>query len=174
MITLNAVGKERTSNKMSNNEFKIVGGPDQPVADHLAVLSCLNQYCHLVDRGGVDEIAALFAEDAVLRPLYQGETPVTGRAAIRGWFQNYDTEVRAGRRHRRHKIASPFVKIDGDQASAWCYLDSSTVVIATNLIQVSAGRYEDKLIKLDGTWLFRERAIILNHIHTIDGFDEIP
>ncbi len=159
---------------MPESKFKVVGGPDQPVADHLAVLSCLNQYCHLVDRGEVDEIAALFAEDAVLRPLYQGETPVTGRAAIRAWFQNHDDEIRAGRRHRRHKITSPFVKIDGDEASAWCYLDSSTVIIATNLMQVSAGRYEDKLVKVQGTWLFKERVIILNHINMIDGFDEIP
>ncbi|MDP7548007.1 MAG: nuclear transport factor 2 family protein [Alphaproteobacteria bacterium] len=159
---------------MSESAFKLAGGPDQPVADYLAVLSCLNQYCHLVDRGGVDEIAALFAEDAALRPLYQGETPVTGRAAIRAWFQNYDDEIRAGRRHRRHKITSPFVKIDGDAAIAWCYLDSSTVIIATNRMQVSAGRYKDKLVKVEGTWLFKERVIILNHIHMIDGFGEIP
>lgn len=159
---------------MSENAFKVVGGPAQPVADYLAVLSCLNQYCHLVDRGEVDEIAALFAENAVLRPTYQGQAPIAGRAAIREWYESYDRKIRAGRRHRRHKITSPFVEIDGAEAHAWCYLDSSAVIIATNIINISAGRYEDKLIKVDGTWLFKERVIILNHIHTIDGFNELP
>ncbi len=158
---------------MSDSEFKIIGGPDQPVADYLAVLACLNQYCHLVDRGEVEEIVALFAEDAVLRPLYQGEARFEGRAAIRAWYQDYDKEVRAGRRHRRHRITAPFVSIDGGAASATCYLDSSAVMIATNVIKVSAGRYEDKLVKVDGTWLFKERVIILNHIHTIEKFDEL-
>ncbi len=158
---------------MSENGFKIVRGPEQPVADQLAVLSCLNQYCHLVDRGEVDEIAALFAEDGVLRPAYQGDARFEGRAAIRAWYQKYDREVRAGRRHRRHRITAPFVRIEGNDARAWCYLDSSALIIAANVIKVSAGRYEDRLIKVDGTWLFKERVIILNHIHTIDGFDEI-
>ncbi|MDP6873548.1 MAG: hypothetical protein QF521_08475 [Alphaproteobacteria bacterium] len=40
------------------------------------------------------------------------------------------------------------------------------------MIQVSAGRYEDKLAKVDGGWLFRERIIFINHIHTIDAFTE--
>ncbi|MDA1100572.1 MAG: nuclear transport factor 2 family protein [Proteobacteria bacterium] len=159
---------------MSESAFKVVGGPDQPVADYLGVLSRLNQYCHLVDRGEVDQIAALFAEDAILRPIYQGNVRLEGRAAIRNWYEIYDREVRAGRRHRRHRITSPFVAVDGDEAKAWCYLDSSAVIIATNVINVSAGRYEDELIKIDGTWLFKERVIILNHTHTIDSFNEFP
>ncbi|MDP6691064.1 MAG: nuclear transport factor 2 family protein [Alphaproteobacteria bacterium] len=157
---------------MPEARFELMDVADQPVADHLALLSLLNQYCHLVDRGGVDDIAALFAEDAVLWPAYQGEARIEGRTAIRAWFQNYDDNVRSGRRHRRHKISSPIVKIDGDAAEAWCYLDSSTVLTADNVIQVSAGRYEDKLAKVDGGWLFRERIIFINHIHTIDAFTE--
>lgn len=158
---------------MPESEFKIVGGPDQPAEDYLAVLSCLNQYCHLVDRGEADEIAALFAEDAVLLPTYQGTARIEGRAAIAEWYEKYDREVRAGRRHRRHRITAPFIEIDGDEASAVCYLDSSALIIATNVIKVSAGRYHDKLVNVDGAWLFKERAIILNHVHTIENFDEI-
>ena len=56
---------------MPDDRFKVVAGPDQPVADNLAITQCLNQYCHLVDRGSVDEIVALFADDALLRTPYQ-------------------------------------------------------------------------------------------------------
>ncbi len=159
---------------MSDSEFKMVAKetPVQPVADHLGVMNCLNQYCHLVDRGSVDEIVALFAEDAVLLTPYQGNGRFAGRPAIRAWYENYDREVRNARRHRRHRITSPFITIRGDEATAVCYLDSSAVLIASNVINVSSGRYDDKLVKVNGTWLFKERVININHVHRIESFEE--
>ncbi|MBT3372663.1 MAG: nuclear transport factor 2 family protein [Rhodospirillaceae bacterium] len=157
---------------MSDHEFKMADGAAQPLADHLGIMNCLNQYCHVVDRGSVDEIVALFAEDAVLLTPYQGNGRFEGRAAIRAWYENYDREVRAARRHRRHTITSPFITINGDAATAVCYLDSSTILIASNVINVSSGRYDDKLVKVNGTWLFKERIININHVHRIESFDE--
>ena len=156
---------------MTGTEFKMTGGPDQPVADQLAIQSLLNQYCHVVDRGTVDEIAALFAEDAILRPLHEGGEIFEGRAAIRAWFESYDKRVRAAQRYRRHRNSVPFVTVDGDAATAECYLDSSAVMIAEGVINVSAGRYEDKLVKVDGRWFFKDRTIIINHIHAIAPFE---
>ena len=158
---------------MSDTEFKIVDGPEQPVADQLASTSLLNQYCHAVDRGSVDEIVALFAEDAVLLTPYQSDGRFAGRAAIRAWYENYDSEVRAGRRYRRHRISVPFIRIDRDRATAVCYLDSSAVIGDPSFINVSGGRYDDKLSKVDGIWLFQERVINIHHVHTIGEFTEL-
>ena len=88
---------------MSDGEFKMVDGPHQPVEDQLAIHLLLNQYCHVVDRGTVDEIAALFSEDGILRPLHEGPEIFEGRDAVRAWYEDYDKRVRAGRRHRRHR-----------------------------------------------------------------------
>ncbi|MBT4491290.1 MAG: nuclear transport factor 2 family protein [Rhodospirillaceae bacterium] len=158
---------------MSDGEFKMVDGPHQPVEDQLAIHLLLNQYCHVVDRGTVDEIAALFSEDGILRPLHEGPEIFEGRDAVRAWYEDYDKRVRAGRRHRRHRITVPFITITGDTATVECCLDSSCVLIATNVISVSAGRYEDKLVKVAGQWLFKERAIYINHIHQVEAFREV-
>jgi ketosteroid isomerase-like protein len=156
---------------MPGTEYYMASGPDQPVADQLAIVSLLNQYCHVVDRGTVDEIAALFADDAILRPLHEGGDIFEGRAAIRAWFESYDKRVRAARRYRRHRISVPFITVKGDAATAECYLDSSAVLIAEGVINVSAGRYEDKLVKMDGRWFFKDRTIIINHVHIIATFE---
>ena len=158
---------------MPDDRFKVVAGPDQPVADNLAITQCLNQYCHLVDRGSVDEIVALFADDPLLRTPYQNNGEFEGRAAISAWYEAYDVEVRTHRRHRRHKISVPFITIDGNTATCTCYLDSSTVIKDTNELQVSSGRYDDKLSKIGGTWLFQERVINIHHIHRVATFDEL-
>ena len=89
---------------MPASKFKMVNGPDQPVADQIAITSLLNQYCHAVDWGSVDAIAALFTDDAIQRPLHEGPEVFQGRAAIRAWYDIYDKRVRAGRRHRLHRI----------------------------------------------------------------------
>ena len=159
---------------MTQDLFNIIGGPAQPVAEQLAIQHLMNQYCHLVDRGSVEEIAALFSEDGVLLPLHEGEDRIVGRAAIRAWYRDYDDRVRANRRHRRHRITVPFVIVDGDRATAQSYLDSSAVLIDEGVINVSAGRYDDELVKVDGQWLFQERAIHINHIHKIPAFEENP
>ena len=162
---------------MSDNKFKMVDGLDQPVSDYLAIMQCLNQYCHVVDRGSVEQIVAMFTDDAVLLTPYQNNDgfggKFEGRAAIRTWYEDYDRDVRAGRRRRRHKISVPFITIDGETATSVCYLDSSTVLESANTLQVSSGRYDDKLVKSDGTWLFQERVINIHHVHQVEAFDEL-
>lgn len=157
---------------MPASKFQMVNGPDQPVADKIAITSLLNQYCHAVDRGSVDAIAALFTDDAIQRPLHEGPEVFQGRAAIRAWYDIYDKRVRAGRRHRLHRITVPFIVVDGGHAKADCYLDSTAVLKETGVINVSADRYEDKLVKVAGRWLFQDRIIIINHVHQIDNFEE--
>jgi len=45
------------------------------VEDHLAIQQLLHKYCHVVDRGTADEVAALFHRTAVLLRRYQPRTP---------------------------------------------------------------------------------------------------
>ncbi len=128
----------------------------------------------MVDRGGVDEIVALFAEDAVLLTPYLGNGRCEGRVAIRAWYETYDSEIRGGRRHRRHSITVPFITVDGETPTSDCYLDSSTILTEPKVINISCGRYDDKLVMVGGTWLFLERIINIHYIHRIAEFDEPP
>jgi ketosteroid isomerase-like protein len=51
------------------------------VEDIVAIEQLLNRYCHLLGRGDVAGVVGLFADDAVLVPVYEGDARHAGRAA---------------------------------------------------------------------------------------------
>ena len=131
--------------------------------DIAEIQNLLNQYCHAVDRGSVDDIVAVFHRDAVLAPRYLGDEVHKGSEAIRAWYSNYDRKVRATVHPMRDKITAPYIQVDGDHATAVCYLDADFVTNAGGDMGVATGRYEDKLVKDGGRWWIAERVIIVDH-----------
>jgi len=130
------------------------------VEDHLAILQLLHKYCHAVDRGTADEVAALFHRTAVLLPRYESDKRHEGREAVRAWYQNYMEKFRTTVRYLRHKIESPVIEITGNEATSVCYLDADAITVAINEAIIVFGRYDDKFIKDEGRWWFKERTII--------------
>lgn len=128
-------------------------------ADVTEIEQLLYRYCFAVDEGRTDDIAAMFAEDAVLMAIYAGDPPVKGRPAIRDWYARYKETVNAGAKFLRHVVSTPAIEVDGDRATAKCYLTADSVSKASGNATWSAGRYEDKLVKQGGRWLFSERQI---------------
>ena len=63
--------------------------------DIVAIEQLLYRYCFAVDKGTADDVAALFHESATLMPIYSGDPPAKGRAAIRemthGFLKDTDT-----------------------------------------------------------------------------------
>lgn len=137
------------------------------VEDQLAIQQLLHKYCHVVDRGTVDEIANLFHRDAVLLPAYESDERYVGRNDVRGWYENYDKTLRSEVRYLRHKIESPVVEVSGNEATSVCYLDADAITIATDEPMIVFGRYDDKLIKDQGRWWFKERKIIVYYSHAV-------
>lgn len=131
-------------------------------SDITLIEQLLYRYCFAVDGGEAEAVAALFAEDAVLVPVYTGEAPVEGRAAILGWYQRYGQAVNANANHLRHVVSTPVIDVDGDQARAQCYLTANSVSKASGLASWTAGAYRDELVRRDGSWLFKRREI---HVH---------
>jgi ketosteroid isomerase-like protein len=131
--------------------------------DLAEIQNLLNQYCHAVDRGSIDDIAAVFHRDAVLRPRYLGDEAHEGIDAIRAWSPDYDRKVRSTVHPMRHKITAPYIEVDGERATAVCYLDADFVSNANGQMGVATGRYEDRLVKDAGRWWIRERVIIVDH-----------
>jgi adenylate cyclase len=60
-----------------------------------------------------DEVASLFHERRTLVPIYSGEEPRHGRAAIREWYATYNRDFRARVKHLRHCVASPAIEVSG-------------------------------------------------------------
>ncbi len=129
--------------------------------DLAEIQNLLQQYCHAVDRGSVDDILAVFHRDATLRPVYLGEDIHTGHDAIRAWYTDYDRKVRSTVHPMRHKITAPYIELDGERATTVCYLDADFVSNQTGEMGAAQGRYEDVLVKDQGRWWIADRVIIV-------------
>ena len=127
--------------------------------DIVEIEQLLHRYCFAVDHGAPEEVAALFSETAVLKPVYTGGAPAEGRAAIRRWYVDYQKGVRAAVNHLRHTVTTPVIEVSGDQATAQCYLTANSVSKSTGKASWTAGTYMDKLVREAGRWLFAERQI---------------
>lgn len=142
------------------------------VEDHLAILQLLHKYCHAVDRGTAEDVAALFHRTAVLLPRYESDERYEGREAVRGWYQRYMENFRPTVRYLRHKIESPVIEITGNEATSVCYLDADAITVAIDEAMVVFGRYDDKFIKEGGRWWFKERAIIVYYTYPLAMYRE--
>ena len=142
------------------------------VEDHLAITQLLHQYCHAVDRGTADDVAALFHRNAVLFPRFESDAQHEGREAVRSWYQHYMENFRAKVRHLRHKIESPVIEITGNEATSVCYLDADSITESTDRAHVALGRYDDKFIRDEGRWWFKERTIIVYYSYPLAQYRE--
>jgi ketosteroid isomerase-like protein len=112
------------------------------------------RYAHLVDRGRLDEVVALFAEDAVLEA---GEgPPARGRAAIRAVFTETGARLAAGGRpHIRHHVSNVSIALgDPEVATAEAYF-----LALTERGPDHWGHYRDRLVVRDGRWVFTLRRV---------------
>ena len=130
--------------------------------DIVEIEQLLYRYCFAVDSGAPEEVAALFSETAVLIPVYTGEAPANGRAAILQWYVNHQKGTRAAVDHLRHVVTNPLIEVSGDQATAQCYLTANAVSKASGKASWTSGTYRDKMVREGGRWLFAERRI---HVH---------
>ena len=65
-------------------------------------------------------------------------------------------------------ISNLAVKVDGNQATATCYL--LNIITRNGKSELLApGRYECRLEKIDGEWLFKHRLVILDHEIRLEG-----
>lgn len=130
------------------------------IEDMFLIQNHLAAYCHAVDRGTLDDVAGLFHQDAVMTPAYEGGAPRHGRDAIRDWYANYNTYFRSAQvTHLRHQITTPVIHVDGNEATSTCYFDADLLDAEKGETMRFYGRYDDKLIKENGRWLFKDRVI---------------
>ncbi len=142
-----------------------------------AIEQLLANYCHRVDRGTAEEVAALYAADAVLRPLFDGDYVVNGRAGIRDWYAHYNRHLRDGLRHLKHMVHSAHIEVDGSRARSVCYFTACFVDAGSGKAGVCFGTYTDRLTLSAGQWLFAERQIethiLLPQLEALEKFPSI-
>jgi uncharacterized protein (TIGR02246 family) len=139
-------------------------------ADDRAEIENLSaRYLIALDAGDLDTYAQSFTEDAVFN--WAGGTE-KGRAAIRKGLENFGTgrqplPADAKERPRMiHTILNHRIDVTGDTAtsvSMWVGFSNNT---PDKKFEVNEfGHYEDKLVRVNGKWLFKERSIFNERIH---------
>ena len=129
-----------------------------------AIEQTLAAYCHRVDRGTADEVAQLFAQDAVLMPYYDGKYDVHGREGVRGWYTFYHQTMGENVKDLKHLISTASIDVDGDAASSVCYLTAYFTMTADNVVYQAQGTYFDTLVRVDNAWRFKTRRIEVEYV----------
>lgn len=125
-----------------------------------AIREVMARYCHALDRGRFNDVAALFAEDGEWTTDYDS---AKGRDAIEAMLTRNVPRKGEGPQ-RKHYIANIIIKLAGSNADAV----SDYLIIReseTGLIPVMGGTYFDTFEKRDGVWLFRRKELV----HDIAG-----
>lgn len=110
------------------------------------------RYCHIVDDGAFDELAALWTDDAEL--ALRGET-ATGPAAIVAVIAGLQTPERRG----LHVGANAIIDVEGDTARAVSDFVFMRREGGPDPIVKFIGRYIDRFVRTPEGWRFRRREI---------------
>ena len=145
-------------------------------ADRLALRELFDAYAHCADRRDATGQKALFTDDTVFAVYMDGADRdatyvLHGREALTPVFEDLN----------RYEVTTHFngqstVDLDGERATGESY------TIAHHLynedgerkIMVAALRYLDTFAKIDGTWYFAERKLILDWSETRPSSPGVP
>jgi hypothetical protein len=118
-----------------------------------AIRELLAEYCFRFDNGEFEAWLQLFTADGVFDLGVRGR--MEGREALRQFLRRIP--LTNGLPMIRHCVTNWIVRVDDTRATAQSYV---VVVHGGPMLGLTlAGRYEDQLLKVGGTWRFRERKV---------------
>jgi hypothetical protein len=138
-------------------------GPSE-AADRLAIRELFDAYAHCADRRDAEGQKALFTVDSRFAVFMSGEGTeptyvIEGREALTPVFADL-TQYEA----TTHFNGQSTIALDGDHASGESYTIAHHLFTADGerRIMIASLRYLDSFIKIEGTWFFQERDLILD------------
>ncbi|RKK05245.1 nuclear transport factor 2 family protein [Pseudoroseomonas wenyumeiae] len=127
----------------------------QRIEDELAIGQLRARYCHLLDDRNWPAFIDLFTEDGV----FQGLDAVRGHAALMDFFSRRVPELTED---FWHFCTNGTVEIEGDAAKGRITLEYLSVTDGVSY--VSAGHYDDVMVRRDGRWRFQSRVITFYYL----------
>jgi len=114
----------------------------------------LANYCFCYDEARFDDWLALWVQD----PVFDADGYVLrGRTGLLQFIGA--AELVDGKPPMKHYVMNEIIQVDGDAASARCYLLVVRKRKDGALLAGSAGTYTDKIVREGGRWLFAERKV---------------
>ncbi len=136
-----------------------MAGP-MTVEDRFAIQDLVARYAWSLDTGDIDALVACFTPDArVIEEVFEDPDIWEGHDGIRRISEHYrNASGFPGRQHHTSQL-----QVTGDAEAC----DARSFVFVTEChgeppyLLRFAGYYEDRIVKRDGQWLFKERTIRL-------------
>jgi len=118
--------------------------------DKEAIRELLFRYCHYADTADTDGWLSLYADECSL-DMGMGGPPLVGKEALRLFASARRPGISL------HLSANQIINVDGDDANVESYV---FVIGGPEDPRVRlAGRYLDRLRRVDGAWLFVSRRL---------------
>jgi SnoaL-like domain len=137
-------------------------------ADRLALRELFDAYAHCADRRDAEGQKALFTDDTCFAVYMDGQDSeptyvLQGREALTPVFEalkRYEATT--------HFNGQSTVTIDGNRATGESYTIAHHIYNedGTRKIMIASLRYLDTFVKLEGSWYFAERNLILDWSET--------
>jgi 3-phenylpropionate/cinnamic acid dioxygenase small subunit len=115
----------------------------------------LYRYADAIDGARFDEAAAMFDHGRIVAMGHEFKGRDSIVAMWRTWLKLYE----CGTPRTRHIMTNPIIELADDGQSARCRSQWTVLQSAPGfpLQVVATGRYEDRLMLVDGAWRFSER-----------------
>jgi hypothetical protein len=137
-------------------------------ADRLAIRQLFDAYAHCADRRDSEGQKALFTEDTrfVVYMAGEGSQPtyaLDGREALTPVFADLNQYEAT-----THFNGQSTITFDGDRATGESYTIAHHLftVDGERKIMIASLRYLDTFVRVDGTWYFAERNLIVDWTET--------
>jgi hypothetical protein len=128
----------------------------QEISDRLEIQDLIARYCHAIDRLELDELDAIFTEDAVIDYTAFG-APRSGLAEMKRFL----AEILAGHASYYHLAAASTITIDGDAAQCHTICHNPMVLRRPDrpdLLYFCGLWYHDTLVRTPAGWRIAERV----------------
>ena len=135
------------------------------IEDWFGINSLFARYATALDDGDVAGVVGCFTEDASV------ESPVVGayvgHAQIRRFAERL-ARVRQAGAQLRHVISNLTAEVEGDRASARCYLLTAITRDGKSAL-LGPGTYDCELVRTPQGWLFTRRVVAMDHPIVLPG-----
>lgn len=138
------------------------------IADWIAINDLFTRYACGLDHGEVETVVSCFTRDGVIESPVMGK--FTGEAGLREFAERNASYQKKPGVQLRHVVSNVRIDVepDGHRARAFCYLlDFLTEGGSTELL--SPGEYDCRLVKVDGSWKFEHRLVVMDKSFKIKG-----
>ena len=128
---------------------------DDIARDKAAIAELIARYNYAIDHNDYQGWANTFAPDGVFHGII-------GRFAAHTELDKFIAAVKnltASAPNLRHYVTNILPEINGNEARCTCFLLMTSTTKEGGSKIAAAGEYEDRLVKINGQWLFLERIV---------------